>query len=63
MAYFLKWWQRVSPPCRPHMLGAEVGKGASRLSLGGGGAHRKAALTPLCLAGGLAFTWFLLFSP
>lgn len=29
MAYFLKWWQRVSPPCRPHVLGAEVGKGAS----------------------------------
>ena len=29
----------------------------------GKGAHRKAALTPLRLAGGLAFTWFLLFSP
>lgn len=42
MAYFLKWWQRFLSPCRPHVLGAEVGKGRARLSpMGGGGAHRK----------------------
>ena len=44
----------------PHVGGGGGGKGGE---LGGKGAHRKAALTPLRLAGGLAFTWFLLFSP
>lgn len=35
MAWFPKWWQRVSHPSRPHMLGAEgVGKGASLVGKG-----------------------------
>ena len=62
MACFRKWWRRVSRPSRPTCKGVGVGNAASPAVAWGGGARRKAAPTPLRLAGGLAFTWFLLIS-
>ena len=57
--------QVVAPflgPPDPACWGVGAGNGGARLSLGGGGARRKAAPTPLRLAPGLAFTWSHLIS-
>ena len=57
--------QVVAPflgPPDPACWGVGAGNGGARLSLGGGGARRKAAPTPLRLAPGLTFTWSHLIS-